>query len=151
MNRCLIALGLLCATATAPSIAAAEGESAEISVNPGLWNWSQRTVLVSFPIEEENTECLPESDANFSLQRLADDLDQNCSISDVEQSGNEYDFTLSCDGIYAGSATGTFTKISDEHVELKGAGKVELLGEVGNFTIEAKAVRVGACPASENG
>ena len=146
MFKLLVPLGLAVSSVSGISAAANADASGVISVNPGLWNWSHRTVLVSFPIEEENTECLPAEQSSISLNDLAEDLGQNCSITDVTENGSGYDFKLACNGIYAGTASGNFTKISDNQVRLTGAGEVSVLGEVGSFTIEANANRVGECP-----
>ena len=58
-------------------------EQAQIEVEPGYWNWSHQTTLANIPFSEENTECLPPSQSRFSLDRLAADLGQDCSVTDV--------------------------------------------------------------------
>lgn len=121
-------------------------EQAQIEVEPGYWNWSHQTTLANIPFSEENTECLPPSQSRFSLDRLAADLGQDCSVTDVESQGSGYSFTLVCEGFYSGEAQGTLRKLSDYQIQLEASGQVMLAGLAADFSFDANANHVGQCP-----
>ena len=145
--RKLIAALTVCLAPCAIAPVANVENAGEVQVLPGYWNWSHKTRLAAIEFTEENTECLPEDKAQVSLQDLAEDLDQNCSLSDVIANESGYDFTLTCNGFYAGEATGSMTKLSDTDVMMQAAGRVVLAGVSADFDFEAQATRVGTCPA----
>ncbi|WP_293612814.1 DUF3617 family protein [Ponticaulis sp.] len=135
----LIVSGLIAGTAAAT-------EDAEISVAPGLWNWSHSTTLAGVPFSEENTECLPPDMASVSLQEMADDLNQDCVVSDIQPIQAGYSFTLTCTGFYTGEAEGTMTKLSDYQLQMDAEGQVGLAGMEADFSFSARAMRVDECP-----
>ena len=127
-------------------IGSASADSPEIDLEPGYWNWSHHTTLAGIPFSEENTECLPPEQSQITLDRMAADLGQDCSVSNVTPLGSGYSFTLSCDGFYAGEASGTLRKLSDYQLQLQATGQVMLAGLAADFSFEANASHVGQCP-----
>lgn len=118
----------------------------DVSVEPGLWSWSHETMLFEIPINEQNTECLTSEMASMSLDDLAHNLDEGCSVSQKSVKGDVTSFTLSCTGRYSGEATGSLTKLSDQEIKMTANGKVSLTEEISApFSFNAHAKREGSC------
>ena len=127
--------------------AASAADAGTVSVNPGLWNWGHNTKLAGQPFSESNTECLPEDDANFSIQDIAESFNQACVISDISPQADGFVFKMSCNGFYTGEAQGSLTRYSADSLGVSAIGTVTLGGITAPFEFDAKADRVGTCTA----
>lgn len=136
-------IALACSTAGA----AYATDAGKVSVNPGLWNWGHQTKLAGQPFSESNTECLPEDDASFSIQQIADSFNQSCIVSDVAPQADGYVFKMTCSGFYTGEAQGSLTRYSADNIGVSAIGTVTLGGITAPFEFDAKADRIGECTA----
>ena len=153
MLNFLIPLGLMASGMLGAVAANTEDVSGEVSVAPGLWNWSHDTTLAEFHFQEENTECLPEDRSRISLNDIAREFQENplinsCTVGNIAKTSDGYNFTLTCDGALSGVANGKVVKSDEENIAVSAVGSVAQLGKAGNFSFNATATRVGQCPAT---
>lgn len=146
MLNLIIPLGLAANALIGGATITAEQANSDVSVEPGLWTWSHETMLFEIPINEQNTECLTPEMAEMTLDDLAKDLDEGCSVSQKSTQGDVTNFTLSCTGRYSGEARGALTKISDQEIKMTANGQVSLTEDISApFTFNAHATRQGSC------
>lgn len=141
---------IFCAVALA-ACAAASADSAKdgsISVMPGKWNWKQETSVVGMPIKEENLECLIPEKATIKLSKLAYDLDEGCTVDNVNPTADGYSFKLICTGDIPGKADATLSH-SQKTMQIRAKGSAKVLGIPAGFSMKADATYVGECSAEE--
>lgn len=138
------ALGVT-ATAQAPQ---PNGEST-FSIQPGRYNWKQRTEIVGFGSNEENIECLIPEKATYTLNALAKDLDEGCHVENVSRTANGYNFKLVCTGRIPGTAQAVLSHTANS-MTIQATGSATVVGFIpAGFSMHADARRVGDCSAQE--
>src|SRR5215510_7764238 len=63
-----------------------------VQVKPGRYSWKQETSVVGIPINEENLECLIPQKSLITLSKLANDLDEGCTVDEVVPTATGYNF-----------------------------------------------------------
>ena len=119
-----------------------------VQVKPGKWNWKQETSVVGIPIKEENLECLIPQKATITLSKLANDLDEGCTVDNVAPTSDGYTFKLICKGKTKGEADArlSHTELSMT-IRAKGSATVGFIPA--GFSMKADATYVGECSAEE--
>ncbi len=148
MKSTLLAAMSLCVLGASGASHAAE--PGVVSVTPGMYAWSQTTIIrldpIEFPIKEENLECLRDEKSQMSLQDIADDLDNECTMTRVDAIDGGYSFDMSCEGNVAGTVSGNLI-VEDDKVSLTASGNAVAMGFKAPVKMSATATRTGDCPA----
>ena len=121
-----------------------------VSVKSGLYNWKQKTSVVGFGSEEENTECLIPQKATMTLSRLVDDLQKGCGVENVVQTSTGYTFRMVCAGKskIPGKADATLTH-TPTSMQIRAKGSANLGPIPAGFSMKAQATYVGECSSEE--
>ena len=144
MKRLLLAaVGLFgCAAAAADQ----PGDGA-IELKSGLYNWKQKTEIVGFGSNEENTECLIPQKASTTLSRLVDDLQKGCGVQNVVQTPKGYNFRMVCGAKskVKGKAEAVLEH-TDTSMTISAKGSATVIGFIpAGFSVRANASYVGEC------
>lgn len=131
--------------------AADKEEQGVVVVTPGMYAWSQTTVLrvdpIEFPpIKETNLECLKDDKSRMSLQDIADDLDNDCVMTRIDPIEQGYAFDMTCSGDISGAVSGSLIVDGDD-LRLNADGNAVALGIKARVSMNASASRQGDCPA----
>ena len=144
---------------------AAHEPADKMDILAGAWSWEHKTVIPGSEMfggieQESNVDCVTEEMKPFTVQSLINELTasipkelgQKCLVQDVVDNEEGFDFNLVCSGPYTGSAKGKATFYSPEKIAIQADGQLTLLGGAssGPFSMNAKAERVGACPAKKS-
>lgn len=119
-----------------------------ISITPGMWNWKQETSVIGLPIKEDNLECLIPEKARITLSKLAYDLDEGCTVDDVNPTSDGYSFKLICTGDIPGKADATLSH-TDKLMQIRAKGSAKVLGLPAGFSMKADATYIGECSPEE--
>jgi len=119
-----------------------------VQVKPGKWNWKQETSVVGIPIKEENLECLIPQKATITLSKLANDLDEGCTVDNVAPTSDGYTFKLICKGKTKGKADATLSHTA-KSMTIRAKGSAQFLGMPAGFSMKADANYLGECSADE--
>lgn len=119
-----------------------------IQVKPGKWNWKQETSIVGIPLNEENLECLIPEKARITLSKLAHDLDEGCTVDNVQPAAAGYNFKLICKGKTKGKADASLTH-TEKSMTIRAKGSAQFLGLPAGFSMKADATYIGDCTADE--
>jgi Protein of unknown function (DUF3617) len=119
-----------------------------VQVKPGRYNWKQETSVVGVPINEENLECLIPQKSRVTLSKLANDLDEGCTVDNVVPTSTGYTFKLICSGKTKGKADATLTH-TETSMSIRAKGSAQFLGLPAGFSMKADATYVGECSAEE--
>lgn len=158
-----VALGALTVSATGFTDEAKAPADA-LNMLAGEWSWEHKTEIPGSQMfggieHESNKDCLTDTMKPFTVQALMDELTndipeqlgQKCKVHSVVPSSDGFDFKLTCTGPYAGEASGKATLYSEEKVAINATGTLSLFGGAasGPFKMDAKAERLGTCPAKK--
>lgn len=119
-----------------------------VEVKPGKYSWKQETSIVGIPINEENLECLIPQKARITLSKLANDLDEGCTVDNVVPTSTGYSFKLICKGKTKGKADATLVH-TDTSMTIRAKGSAQFLGLPAGFSMKADAQYVGECSPEE--
>lgn len=119
-----------------------------VQVTPGRYSWKQETSVVGIPIKEDNIECLIPEKATITLSKLASDLEKGCTVDNVIQTADGYNFKLICTGKTKGKADATLSHTS-KSMTIRAKGSAQFLGMPAGFSMKADANYLGECSADE--
>ncbi len=144
MKRLMLAaaaFGMVACTAAAADTL----KDGTVSVKSGLYNWKQKTSIVGFGKDEENTECLIPQKATMTLSRLVDDLQKGCRVENVVQTTSGYNFRMVCTGKIPGTADASLVH-TDTSMTIEAKGSATVGGFIpAGFSLRADASYVGEC------
>ena len=120
-------------------------DAQEITVNPGNWQYSANGVMGPIVVSESGTECVAPEEAMVDLRQIVEDLDAECVLSDIEQSGEKLTATLTCQGALPLTAE-LDVAVTDSGARANIRGQMSA-GEGLDFPVDlsATAIRTGAC------
>jgi hypothetical protein len=113
----------------------------------GLYSWKQKTEVVGFGSNEENTECLIPQKASTTLTRLVDDLQKGCGVENVVQTPKGYNFRMVCGSKskIKGKAEAVLVH-TDTSMTISAKGSATVIGFIpAGFSVRADASYVGEC------
>jgi hypothetical protein len=145
MRLSVIALTALLAVCAASADTAKDGA---ISVKPGKWKWLQETSILAIPIKEENLECLIPEEARITLSKLARDLEEGCTVDNVQSISGGYSFKLICKGKTTGNANATLTH-TPTSMMIRAEGTANIGFIPAGFSMKADATYQGDCTPAE--
>jgi Protein of unknown function (DUF3617) len=119
-----------------------------IQVKPGKWNWKQETSIVGIPLKEENLECLIPEKAKLTLSELATDLEEGCTVDEVQPVSSGFNFKLICKGKTKGKADASLTH-TEKSMAIRARGSAQFLGMPAGFSMKADATYMGDCTQDE--
>ncbi len=93
----VLILSSLCVSLTA---------TAERTAAPGLWSYEVSAALGPVPMEDAGMHCLEDTADDEGFERLLNDINPNCRVSDSESQPDGYHFTLTCKGGPEGEMSG---------------------------------------------
>lgn len=128
--------------------AAQPPQDAAVEVKPGRYSWKQETSIVGVPIKEDNVECLIPQKARITLSKLANDLDEGCSVDNVTPAAGGYNFKLICKGKTKGKADATLVH-TNTSMTIRAKGSAQFLGLPAGFSMKADASYLGECTPEE--
>jgi hypothetical protein len=145
MRVLVIAATALLAVCAAAADTAKDGA---ISVKPGKWKWMQETNILAIPLKEENLECLIPEKAKITLSKLARDLEEGCTVDNVQPISTGFSFKLICKGKTTGTANATLTH-TQTTMSIRAEGSANIGFIPAGFSMKADATYQGDCSAAE--
>lgn len=129
------------------SAAADTQKDGSVQLKSGLYNWKQKTEVVGFGSNEENTECLIPQKASTTLSRLVDDLQKGCGVDNVVPTPTGYNFRMVCAGKSKIPGTADATLVhTDTSMTITAKGSATVAGFIpAGFSLRADAKYVGEC------